>query len=84
MSISDSNKLNFTSPKDSQKDISNEKNEKDECLTKFKEKTNKTSAEWKEAFNEYVDCKYKMFNKLKERKEKEMIYYNLVLFSVVR
>jgi Protein of unknown function (DUF4231) len=88
MGIFDSlkNKLNFSSNKDAQNNISNvekenkKKNEEDECLTNFKGKTKKTPDEWKEAFNEYVDCKYKMFNKLKvkERKIDDLLQFGII------
>jgi hypothetical protein len=75
MGIFDSLK-NFIFSKGAQNNTSNvkkenkKKNEKDECLTNFREKIKETPGGWKEAFNEYVDCKYNMFNKLKEKERK--------------
>lgn len=55
-------------------------NEDDDCLTKFKEKINDKSNEWKKTFNEYVECKYKMFNKLKEkeRKRDDLLQFGII------
>ena len=65
-------------------------NEEDECLTKIREKINNKPInnkpdEWKEAFIEYVDCKYKMFDKLKvkERKKDERLQICIILSSAL-
>jgi len=60
-------------------------NQDEDCLTKFKEKINDKPNEWKEAFKEYVDCKYKMFDKLKvkERNKDERLQICIILSSAL-